>query len=258
MCRARRYRAERSPPRPRALVGAANRASQSKDGRGGVTVGRAFLFAVALLRLGAVLGFLDPAHHVCAIRHFSPASVILRPEVFKLSLGFPAVARLIVVSFVKDKPQLETGIGARDSDAMLLAQRYRFLKTGVSIAVEHCPYPVAFLEGIFLFAGFGFCRRFFCDRHGDTHPAFHGNQCTGESALDRLEISRFGVPPLTEQDEAPLRLAVGAAALQIRCAAAGSSVVGQGPKPDRRRVPRRSGLADTLSQCRRPCGSGYR
>ena len=81
----------------------------------------AFPFAVSQLRLGALLGFLDPAHHVCAIGGLRAVPVIFRPQAFKLSLDVLASARLVIVPFVQNQPLFEARIRAGDADAVSFA-----------------------------------------------------------------------------------------------------------------------------------------
>ena len=210
---------------PRVLISFADLASQMTNRGGRIAVWIAGLPASPQQNVSPPLGMLHTGDQVFAIRSLPNVLVVLRAQCLKNRLHLVAMLKSVVVLFVQDQPKLEAWIGTANENTVTVAQRYRFIESGMLVAVEHRPHLIVFFERVFASTAASSESLVPCSldrslgdgmRHSHAGGDFHLDQSACTGALDRLEVGRLRVPALAVQKEPPLRLALRPAALQVR------------------------------------------
>ena len=142
----RRPAVDAAPSSARLLVGLADGADQSPDGSRRPTIWIAFVLAAVQLGFGSLLRLVNLRNQIRAVRCLRAALIVFGPKLRQMCLHSVPIIRPVEILYVQDKPDLETRVGAANSYAGLLAQRHRFVKARVFVAVEYGPDLVAFLE----------------------------------------------------------------------------------------------------------------
>ncbi len=198
----------------------------------------------AQLGFGSLLRLVNLRNQIRAVRCLRAALIVFGPKLRQMCLHSVPIIRPVEILYVQDKPDLETRVGAANSYAGLLAQRHRFVKARVFVAVEYGPDLVAFLEIIQRLAAAAAQTEKPRPRYRRLGQSVRDpcrgigldlDQGAGTRALNCNEIGRLCLLAFTEKDKAPLRLTSRSPALEVRRPTTGHRSVGCDKVGDRTR-----------------------